>query len=112
MQCLIICLVCFMTVYISSAQSVIIRLNDAVKGLEKDPQLKHAIMSLYVVNSKTGKPVFDKISETGLVPASCQKVFTSVAAFELLGKDYRFKTDLAYEGKIENGLLKGNLFFI
>lgn len=46
----------------------------------------------------------------GLAPASCQKVITAVAAFELLGKEYRYKTGFGYEGKITNGILNGNLY--
>jgi D-alanyl-D-alanine carboxypeptidase/D-alanyl-D-alanine-endopeptidase (penicillin-binding protein 4) len=47
----------------------------------------------------------------GLAPASCLKVVTSAAAFELLGKDYRYKTDLGYDGTIVGNTLNGNLFF-
>ena len=76
----------------SFGQNVKTRLLNAVKGLEADAQFKHAILSLYVVDSKTGNVVFDKNSQTGLAPASCQKVVTSVSAFEMLGKDFRYKT--------------------
>jgi D-alanyl-D-alanine carboxypeptidase/D-alanyl-D-alanine-endopeptidase (penicillin-binding protein 4) len=69
------------------------QLQEKIIALEKDAQFKHAIVSMYVVDSKTGKVVFDKNSEVGLAPASCQKVITSVSAFELLGKGYRYKTN-------------------
>jgi D-alanyl-D-alanine carboxypeptidase/D-alanyl-D-alanine-endopeptidase (penicillin-binding protein 4) len=78
--------------------------------LEAEAQFKHAILSLYVVESKTGKVIFDKNTQIGLAPASCQKVVTSAPAMEMLGKDYRYKTDIGYDGKIENDTLKGNLF--
>ena len=52
------------------------------------------LASLYVIDAKTGKVVFDKNSQIGLAPASTQKIITSVTAFELLGKDYRYKTEL------------------
>ncbi|HRF17239.1 MAG TPA: D-alanyl-D-alanine carboxypeptidase, partial [Chitinophagaceae bacterium] len=48
--------------------------------------------SFYVIDAKTGQVVFDKNSQIGLAPASTQKIITSVTAFELLGKDYRYKT--------------------
>lgn len=94
---------------VSFGQKEIDRLQAAFKNFETDSQFKYAIISLYVVDSKTGKPVFDKNSQTGLAPASCQKVVTSVAAFELLSKDYRYKTLFGYDGKIENGNLQGNI---
>ncbi len=74
------------------AQTVADRLQKAFSVFEKDEQLKHAISSLYVIDAKTGQVVFDKNAQIGLAPASTQKIITSVTAFELLGKDYRYKT--------------------
>ena len=95
---------------ISFAQNIDVKLSAAVRQMETDEQFKHASISLYVVDSKTGKTVFDKNSEVGLATASCLKVVTSAAAFELLGKDYRYKTSIGYDGDIVNDTLKGNLF--
>ncbi len=95
---------------ISFGQKDAERLATAFKSFETDTQFKHAIISLYVVDTKTGKVVFDKNSQVGLAPASCLKVVTSGAAFELLGKDYRYKTDIVYDGNIKGDTLKGNFF--
>ena len=46
---------------IAFSQSMEVKIFNAVKQLEKDSQLKNAIFSLYVVDSKTGKIIFDKI---------------------------------------------------
>ena len=73
-------------------QTVTQKLQKAFTTFEKDSQLKQAISSLYVVDANTGQVVFDKNSQIGLAPASTQKIITSVTAFELLGKDYRYKT--------------------
>ena len=94
---------------ISFGQKDLDRLAGAFKTFEADSQFKHAIISLYVVDSKTGKPVFDKNSQVGLAPASCLKVVTSTAAFELLGKDYRYKTELVSSGEIDDSVLIGYL---
>lgn len=83
---------CFLLVVVSYSQTVSQRLNKAFAAFEKDEQLKHAISSFYVIDAKTGQVVFDKNSQIGLAPASTQKIITSVTAFELLGKDYRYKT--------------------
>ncbi len=82
----------------SFAQSVTQKLQKAFQQFENDPQVKYAISSLYVINAKTGKVVFDKNSQIGLAPASTQKIITSVTAFELLGKDYRYHTAMGYAG--------------
>ena len=94
----------------SFAQNVEKKIAAAMKKMETDAQFKHASISLYMVDSKTGKVLFDKNSQLGLATASTLKVVTSAAAFELLGKDYRYKTDIGYDGKIEGNTLKGNLF--
>lgn len=78
---------------VSIAQTVNTQLQKAYQQFESDVQLKHAMSSLYVIDAATGQVVFDKNSQVGLAPASTQKIITSVTAFELLGKDYRYKTE-------------------
>jgi len=87
------------------------KLQTAYWQFESDSQLKHASTSLYVINAKTGAVVFDRNSQVGLVPASTQKIITAATAFELLGKDFRYKTDFGYKGKIEKGILNG-IFYL
>ena len=99
----------FIIAHVSYAQSVGQRLKVAMEKLQSDSALRHASMSLYVVNSNTSEVVFDYNSQLGLVPASCQKIITSVAAYELLGKDFQYKTELGYDGRITKGALYGNL---
>jgi D-alanyl-D-alanine carboxypeptidase/D-alanyl-D-alanine-endopeptidase (penicillin-binding protein 4) len=101
-----------MAATISYGQTISAKLNAAVKTLERDNQFKHAILSLYVVESKTGKVILDKNSQTGLAAASCQKIVTSASAFEILGKDFRYKTELAIDGEVVENNLKGNLYII
>jgi len=93
----------------SFSQTVQDRLSSALSSFQKDDQFKHALMSLYVVNSKTGAVIFEKDAQVGMAPASTQKVITSVSAFELLGKDYRYKTLVGYEGVILGNKIKGDL---
>jgi len=88
------------------------RLAAAVHKLEADSTMRHAILGFYVVDAATGAVVFDRNGQVGLAPASCQKLFTSGAALDLLGPDYRYTTRLGYSGRIEEGILKGNLYLI
>ena len=90
-------------------QTIAEKLANAIKKFEADPQMQHALIGLYVIDAKTGKSVYDHNAQIGLAAASTQKLFTSVASFELLGPQYRYKTVLGYDGKIENGVLTGNL---
>src|SRR3982750_4041507 len=104
------CLIClFLYPVFSVGQDIGKKLQAAALAFEKDSQMRYAIYSLHVVDGKTGKLIFDKNGNTGLPPASTQKLFTSVAAFEVLGRTYKYKTDLLYQGNIANGTLQGNL---
>ena len=78
------------------AQTVQQRLEAGVQQMEADTQLLHASIGFLVVETKTGKTVYAHHAHTGLAPASTQKIFTSVAAFELLGKEYRYTTTIGY----------------
>ena len=97
---------------ISCAQGIREKLEKGVRKLEADSQMRHAIVSLCVIDAKNGRLVYGHHEQMGLVPASCQKLFTSAAAFDLLGHDYRYKTLLKYDGRIENGTLLGNVFLV
>jgi D-alanyl-D-alanine carboxypeptidase/D-alanyl-D-alanine-endopeptidase (penicillin-binding protein 4) len=83
--------------------------NAAFKNLQNDPSFKHATISLYMINTTTGKTVTEANTEVGVAPASCQKVITASTAFGLLGEDYTYKTTIGYTGKIVNGVLNGNI---
>lgn len=98
--------------FVGFAQPVSKQLMQAVQRFEKDSQMKHAILGFSVADAKTGKVLYEHNSQVGLAPASTQKIITSGAAFELLGHDYRYKTQLAYEGNIEKGNLRGNILVI
>ncbi|MEJ7682011.1 MAG: D-alanyl-D-alanine carboxypeptidase/D-alanyl-D-alanine-endopeptidase [Segetibacter sp.] len=73
--------------------------------------MKSALIGFYV-SDRNGAVVFDKNATIGLAVASSQKVITSAASLELLGTNYRYKTELAYDGKIENGALNGNIYIV
>ncbi len=48
--------------------------------------------------------------DTGLIPASTMKAITTATANEILGPDFRFKTELQLAGDLaEDGTLKGNV---
>ncbi len=92
------------------AQSVEEKLQKAFLEFETDPAMKFGISSLYVIDAKTGKVIFDKNSRIGLAPASTQKIITSATAFELLGKDYRYPTRLWIDDAQRGDTLWSNFF--
>jgi serine-type D-Ala-D-Ala carboxypeptidase/endopeptidase (penicillin-binding protein 4) len=94
---------------VAFCQTVTEELSNSINKLEADSSLKHGIVSLYVIDNKTGKVIYDRNSQMGLPAGSTQKVITSVTAFELLGKDYRYKTELSYNGNIKDKVLSGQI---
>ncbi|MGZ3913633.1 MAG: D-alanyl-D-alanine carboxypeptidase/D-alanyl-D-alanine endopeptidase [Flavisolibacter sp.] len=94
----------------SFSQDMGSKLAASFRDFEKDSQLSSAITSLYVKDAETGKVVFDRNSTIGLATASTLKIVTAAAAYELLGRTFTYQTRLAYDGRIEKGVLKGNLF--
>lgn len=95
-----------------NAQSVPQKLEEAIVQMEADPVFKHAIISLCVVNTTTGEQIFGRQEKTGLAPASTQKLFTSAAAYELLGQTFRFYTTIARDQPVQQGVLQGDLFVV
>ena len=85
-------------------------LETAIARLKADSQMKHALVAIHVVNSRSGKVVYSYNEDVGLAAASSQKVITAATAYELLGQDYRFKTTVGYSGVIKDGTLDGNVF--
>lgn len=44
------------------------------------------------------------------IPASVTKILTTLAALDVLGHNYRFQTELKYEGDITTGKIRGDLY--
>jgi serine-type D-Ala-D-Ala carboxypeptidase/endopeptidase (penicillin-binding protein 4) len=91
------------------AQSVASAFNNAYRKFAADKVFRHASIGLLVIDNSTGKTVISINAETGLAPASCQKIITASTAFELLGHNYTYKTTLGYTGKIINDVLNGDI---
>nr|WP_320118456.1 D-alanyl-D-alanine carboxypeptidase/D-alanyl-D-alanine-endopeptidase [uncultured Marinifilum sp.] len=85
------------------------RIKKAVEQFTSDSCFKAAGISLVISDTENNKIISELNSDMVLSPASSQKLITTASALEILGSDYQFKTAFLSDGKIENGLLKGNL---
>src|SRR6476619_4296076 len=65
--------------------------------------------SMLVENRDGSVIYYQKNPTTGLAPASNTKMFTSSAAFGLLGTNYAFRTLIYYNGTLSGGVLTGDL---
>ncbi|HEY0434552.1 MAG TPA: D-alanyl-D-alanine carboxypeptidase/D-alanyl-D-alanine-endopeptidase [Chitinophagaceae bacterium] len=92
------------------AQSITARLEKAYAVFENDTQVKHATISLLLVNAKNGQVLFARNPSVGMAPASTQKIVTAATALGMLGETFSYPTVLSYDGQIQKGVLKGNLY--
>lgn len=90
--------------------------TNLLKLVEKYSQqklLKHATWALYARYLDSGEEIVSKNAEVSVAPASGLKVFTTSAALNYLGEDFRFETKIYYDGSIDNnGVLNGNIYFV
>ena len=86
-------------------------LRATVRQLQANAALKNATWGVLAVRLG-GDTLAAYNADKRMVPASNVKVITAGTALHLLGADYRFQTDLAYSGKIVDGVLQGNLYIL
>ncbi|MDP4711247.1 MAG: D-alanyl-D-alanine carboxypeptidase/D-alanyl-D-alanine-endopeptidase [Saprospiraceae bacterium] len=77
----------------------------------QDPELRHA--GIGIVVKTIGQP--DRMAahnpDLSLIPASTLKILTTATGLAVLGKDFRFKTEVQYDGSIDAaGQLNGNVY--
>jgi serine-type D-Ala-D-Ala carboxypeptidase/endopeptidase (penicillin-binding protein 4) len=65
--------------------------------------------SVLVVSLDKGDTLFSHGADDALAPASNLKLFTTAAALYYLGPQFRYNTFLLSDGKIENGVLNGDV---
>ncbi|MBO0588688.1 D-alanyl-D-alanine carboxypeptidase/D-alanyl-D-alanine-endopeptidase [Sporosarcina sp. E16_8] len=76
----------------------------------KDPRLQGATTAVSIREASTGEVVYSHLGDTRVHPASVMKLLTGAAALETIGQEHMFKTDLYMDGRIESGVLHGNLY--
>jgi D-alanyl-D-alanine carboxypeptidase/D-alanyl-D-alanine-endopeptidase (penicillin-binding protein 4) len=92
------------------AQPLQQKLQAAFNKLQADSQCRYASLSLTVLDVKTGETVFAASPNMGLATASTLKTITTITAFNLLGKDFQYQTQVGYNGSISaDGTLAGDV---
>lgn len=97
-------------VIIADADDEYAPLVSKINQILQDERLKGALAGVSIREAETGEKIYDHFGDTRLVPASNMKLFTAAAAFETLGEDYRFTTEIHTDGAIKGKMLKGNLY--
>ncbi|QEM11484.1 D-alanyl-D-alanine carboxypeptidase/D-alanyl-D-alanine-endopeptidase [Mucilaginibacter rubeus] len=93
-----------------AAQTLQQKISNAFGRLQADSQCSYASLSLTVLDAKTGEQVFAGNPNMGLATASTLKTITSITAFNVLGPDFQYQTQLGYTGDIgADGTLNGDV---
>jgi D-alanyl-D-alanine carboxypeptidase/D-alanyl-D-alanine-endopeptidase (penicillin-binding protein 4) len=88
-------------------------LGKDIAALLSQAPLSRAHWGIDVVDLETGKALYSENSDQLFLPASNAKLFTTAAALATAGPDYRFRTTIEAEGKIDdNGRLLGDLVIV
>jgi len=85
-------------------------LKRQIDNVLSDSRMKNATSSITIRKASDGKVIYKYHADRGVTPASTMKLLTGAAALETLGENYRFSTTVSTDGKIEKGILKGNLY--
>ncbi|MGC9330407.1 MAG: D-alanyl-D-alanine carboxypeptidase/D-alanyl-D-alanine endopeptidase [Bacteroidales bacterium] len=79
---------------------------------DKVPELQTAGVSYIVMDTKTGKTLEAHREHISMTPASTMKIIATAAAMDKFGSEHCFETKLAISGKIEDGVLHGNVYIL
>ena len=74
--------------------------------MKTDSLLINAVVGILAVD-QNGREIASWNPDMPLLTASTMKTITTGLGFAVLGPDYRFSTRVAYDGRIENGILHG-----
>jgi len=85
------------------------RLGETITEVLDQTEFEGAYWGIRVVNLRTGTVLYSRNADKNFVPASNVKLFTSAAALDQLGPEYRYRTRVYVDGPVEQGTLKGNL---
>lgn len=99
----------FLVFLFFSAEALANALPLAVQGALNKRQIPHDTLSVSVVDLGSGERVVDFRSAEPRNPASTMKLLTTLAALDLLGPTYQWKTEMYAIGDIDAGQLDGDL---
>lgn len=78
--------------------------------INDEEALDASLIGISIRSFDTGEVLYNHHGKTRMNPASNMKLLTGAAALSVLGEDHTFPTEIATNGDIEDGTLKGNLY--
>lgn len=88
-------------------------LQDRIASVLSAPDLLRGFWGIEVVSLSTGKSLYLQNADKLFTPASNTKLFTTAAAFALIGPEYKFHTTVETTGTLDRyGRLNGDLVLV
>lgn len=94
-----------------ASQAVAADLPQAVREELRRADIPLNSVGIVVQDARTQRSLLRHNAALTMNPASVMKLLTTTAALEMLGPAYRWKTEAYLDGKLDNGVLQGNLVF-
>ena len=89
------------------------RLESEIGTVIHAADYKQAHWGILVVDLASGQTVYELNPDRLFAPASVTKLFSTAAALDTLGADYRFETPIYRQGEVDAaGVLKGDLILV
>ncbi len=86
-------------------------LPDPVSAALKHAHIPLSSVGIVVQEVQGSEPIISLNADRAMNPASTMKLLTTFASLETLGPAYRWNTEAYINGKLENGVLEGDLVF-
>ena len=84
----------------------------AIDSMVAQPEFRNAHFGVLIVNPQSSDTLYSRNAGKVFMPASNQKLLTSLVSLAQLGPDFRFRTTFATRGAIRDSLLDGDLIVI
>ena len=97
--------ICFFIFFPVSAQTY-----RAIEQFLSVSYMNGASVSIMVKDVNSDSILYSYDAERKVIPASVMKIVTTATALEILGEDFRYETDIMYDGSITDSILYGNIY--
>ncbi len=94
----------------SSATSTATAYSAKIETLLPKEARNNGKLGVLVKSLTSGETIYEHNAQNLFIPASNEKIITSVASLSLLKRDYRFKTEFYSGGGLSKGVLHGGLY--
>lgn len=84
----------------------------SIDSLVNQAQFARANLGILIIDPAAGDTIYSHNAGKLFVPASNQKILTGTVALAQLGPEYRYRTTFVTHGRIDNGMLDGDLIVI